>query len=367
MFVSNNILRRIRRSKYKHKHKWSLLKDNPERKIKISYKKVIFFAAFVLCLTFIGLSIITNKNLNKTNKVDPQQNQLNIEESINNNTLNTNESNFNFDRNLPQTTISKNFNVTNIALLGIDEPEGSEGRSDCIIILTIDNTHNVIKLSSIIRDSYVTIPTKDKKDKINHAYAFGGPKLAIKTLNENFNLDIDKFITVNFTSLPKIIDKISGITLNLSDDELKYINGYITDLNNKNGSDSPFITTPGEQLVNGTQALAYCRIRYTDGGDFERSHRHRTVLTKVFEKSKSIPVTNYPSLLDEVLPIIHTNLEKSEIISLSLNYLRNPSILQDRFPHDEAGSGKLIDGIYYYVFDEESTTKQIHEFIYNSN
>ena len=75
------------------------------------------------------------------------------------------------------------------------------------MILTIDNKHNKLKLSSIIRDSYVTIPTKEKKDKINHAYAFGGPQLALKTLNENFNLNLDQFVTVNFSSLPKIIDR----------------------------------------------------------------------------------------------------------------------------------------------------------------
>ena len=266
-------------------------------------------------------------------------------------------------------TIVQNNDIKNIALFGIDETEGTAGRSDCIMILTIDNKHNKLKLSSIIRDSYVAIPTKEKKDKINHAYAFGGPQLALKTLNENFNLNLDQFVTVNFSSLPKIIDSIGGITLDITNDELKYINDYINNLNNINGTNSPNITTSGPQKIDGTQALAYCRIRYTDGGDFERSQRHRTVINQLIEKCKTIPVTQYPSLLDELLPLVHTNLESSEMLSLAvnLNSLKNQPLLQDRFPRDEDGNGKIIGGIYYYVFDEELTTKKIHEFIYEND
>jgi anionic cell wall polymer biosynthesis LytR-Cps2A-Psr (LCP) family protein len=140
-------------------------------------------------------------------------------------------------------------------------------------------------------------------------------------------------------------------------------------LNKINGTNSPNITISGIQKVDGTQALAYCRIRYTDGGDFERTHRHRIVLNQLFEKSKKLPMNLYPSILDEILPIVHTNLEKSEIISLALdlNSFRNKTILQDRFPYDNDGNGKLIDGIYYYVFDEKSTNLKMHKFIYETD
>ena len=154
--------------------------------------------------------------------------------------------------------------------------------------------------------------------------------------------------------------------MDITNDELNYINDYINNLNNVNGTNSPNITTSGSQKVDGTQALAYCRIRYTDGGDFERSKRHRTVVNKIIEKSKTLPVTQYPSLLDKLLPLVHTNLETSEILSLTvnLNSLKNQPLLQDRFPRDEDGNGKLIGGIYYYVFDEELTTRKMHEFIF---
>lgn len=333
-------------------------KHTKNKTSKIPLKKIILSIILILCISIIGFILIINTYLNKINKIDITNDNLNFEETFSKQENNITQNEIN--------TINQNDDIKNIALFGIDETEGTAGRSDCIMILTIDNKHSELKLSSIIRDSYVTIPTKDKKDKINHAYAFGGPKLALETINENFNLNLNQFITVNFSSLPKVIDSIGGINLNITDEEIKYINDYIDNLNEKNNTDSPNIIASGNQLVNGTQALAYCRIRYTAGGDFERSQRHRTVLSKLIEKCKAASLTQYPSLLDKILPIVHTNIEKSKIISLASNLLtlKNKTILQDRFPYDEDGTGKLIGGIYYYIFDEESTTKKIHKFLF---
>lgn len=327
--------------------------DIVDKKSNILWKRVIFLIIFILFLFLIGFLIGINTYLSKINKVDINKSDLNIKEDI----LEKDD------------TVVQNNYIKNVALFGIDETEGTVGRSDCIMILTIDNKHKKLKLSSIIRDSYVVIPTKEKKDKINHAYAFGGPQLALKTLNENFNLNLDQFVTVNFSSLPKIIDSIYGITLDITNDELKYINDYINNLNNLNATNSPNITTSGPQKVDGTQALAYSRIRYTDGGDFERSQRHRTVINQIIEKCKTVPVTQYTSLLDELLPLVHTNLESSDILSLTidLNSLKNQPLMQDRFPRNEDGDGKIIGGIYYYVFDEESTTQKMHNFIFENN
>lgn len=110
-------------------------------------------------------------------------------------------------------------NIKNIALFGVDSSDGGYGRSDSILILTIDKINNELKLSSIMRDSYVYIPGYGN-DKITHAYAYGGPQLAIKTLNENFNLDIEDFATVDFESFPKIIDALGGIDINITQEEI---------------------------------------------------------------------------------------------------------------------------------------------------
>ena len=240
--------------------------------------------------------------------------------------------------------------VINIALFGIDAEDGGVGRSDSIIIATIDTTHKKFKLTSIMRDSYVTIEGHGD-DKINHAYAFGGPQLAIKTLNENFDLNIDDFVAVNFTTLPKIIDMLGGVTIDITSEEVSHI---------------PGIDTAGTYTLTGEQALAYSRIRYASGGDYVRTDRQRTVLSKVFEKILSINFTQYPSLLSEILPMVQTNLDYSEILNLGNEVLKMEvtTLEQERFPRDGYCEGKMIDKIYYLTFDKENTVQQLHDYIF---
>ncbi|MBS6184183.1 MAG: LCP family protein, partial [Clostridium celatum] len=253
----------------------------------------------------------------------------------------------------------------NIALFGVDAVDGGVGRSDSIMIATLDTVNKKLKLTSIMRDSYVAIDGHGN-DKINHAYAFGGPQLAIKTLNENFDLNIEDFASVNFETLPKIIDKIGGIELDIDADELKYINGYISNLNNINGTSEPEIESTGLQHVSGTQALAFCRIRYTSGGDYKRTERHREVLTKILEKIETLPATSYPSLLSDILPMVNTSLDYSKILELGTEVLKlgDSSMELERFPRDEYCEGKLINEIYYLTFDKETTVNQLHNYIF---
>lgn len=241
-------------------------------------------------------------------------------------------------------------NVKNIALFGIDAEDGKIGRSDSIIIATIDTTHKKLKLTSIMRDSYVAIEGHGD-DKINHAYAFGGPQLAIKTLNENFDLNIDDFVSVNFTTLPKIIDMLGGVTIDITSEEVSHI---------------PGIDAAGTYTLTGKQALAYSRIRYATGGDYVRTDRQRTVLSKVFEKILCINVTQYPSLLSEILPMVQTNLDYSEILNLGNEVLKMgiTTLEQERFPRDGYCEGKMIDKIYYLTFDKENTVQQLHDYIF---
>lgn len=255
--------------------------------------------------------------------------------------------------------------IINIALFGVDAVDGEAGRSDSIMIATIDTVHKKLKLTSIMRDSYVAIDGHGN-DKLNHAYAFGGPQLAIKTLNENFDLNIEDFAAVNFETLPKIIDKLGGIELDIDEEELEYVNGYIAHLNNINGTSEPAIESTGLQHVSGTQALAFCRIRYTSGGDYKRTERHREVLTKIFEKIETLPATSYPSLLLEVLPMVNTSLTYNEILDLGTEVLKlgDSSMELERFPLDDYCEGKMIDGIYYLSFDKETTVEQLHNYIF---
>lgn len=201
-----------------------------------------------------------------------------------------------------------------------------------------------------MRDSYVDIDGYGT-DKINHAYAFGGAELAIKTLNQNFNLNIEDFVAVNFTTMPKIIDKIGGITVDITSEEVSYIQG---------------IESAGTYNLTGDQALDYSRIRYATGGDYVRTERQRTVLTKIFEKILAMNPTKYPGLLSEVLPMVKTNFNSAEILELGTEVLSMgvASLEQERFPLDGYCEGKMIDGIYYLTFDKDATVNQLHEYIF---
>ncbi len=220
------------------------------------------------------------------------------------------------------------------------------------MILTLDEEHKVIKLTSIMRDSYVDIPGHGD-DKITHAYAFGGPELAMKTLNENFKVNVEDFIAVNFTSLPEIIDKLGGVKINIIPEEIHHI---------------PGITSPGEQVLNGEQALVYSRIRYATGGDYKRTERQRVVLEAVFEKLKSTPTKEYPSLIDNFLSYIETNMSSMDMIKLAKDAapLVKGNLETSRFPLDGYFDGKMINGVWYLVYDRQATLNQIQEYIYDN-
>lgn len=257
--------------------------------------------------------------------------------------------------------------IKNIALFGIDAVDGEVGRSDAIMIGTIDTLNRKVKLTSIMRDSYVDIPGYGM-DKINHAYAFGGAQLAIKTINNNFGLNIEKFVAVNFSSLPDIINILDGVELEITEEELQYINKYIDGINSLKGTNSSHITSTGVQSVDGVQALAYSRIRYASGGDYVRTERHRNILNGLFKKVVELPKTSYISLLNEVLPHMQTNMSPSEIFSLAidtLSVMEDINLEQERFPLDGYCEGTYIGGIYYLTFDRDITKRLFMDYIFN--
>lgn len=239
--------------------------------------------------------------------------------------------------------------ITNIALFGVDAPVGQRGRSDSIMIVTVDKNTKKIKISSIIRDSYVNIPDRGL-DKVNHAYAFGGPELALRTLNSNFHLDIRDYATVNFTTLPQIIDILGGISITVTNAEATKISGI-------NGA--------GTYNLTGAQALDYSRIRKIDS-DFARAGRQRTVIEAIIKKMLKSPVTSYPGILGKVLPLVTTNMKSNDILSLAGSVVTNGirTIEQNRFPQEEVSEGQMIRGIYYYVFDREQTIHNMGKYIY---
>ncbi len=272
--------------------------------------------------------------------------------------------------------------IINIAIFGIDEraPEydGDWARADSIIVLTVDEKNNKIKLSSVLRDTYVNVVEygNAKKDKINHSFAFGageeytnsrnallayhaGAVRAMETLNGNFKLDIKDYAIINFNSFKNVIDKLGGVDINLTDDEINIINTVY------NTAD-PVSQGAGVKTLNGNQALAYTRDR-KNGTDTDRSKRQRIIVEAVFNKIKAINPIELPGVVSQLLTAVKTSLDTKEILSIASQVLMNKMPMENtRFPVDGNWNSQMIDGVSYDVIVNEGLNlNQIRDFIYN--
>lgn len=316
-------------SHHQHESQSAGMVDPNKKKRGPRKKTVIIIVCVILAIILacgIGAYAYLHSLVGKTNQVNVDQSNLGIEKDYE--------------------------NIVNIALYGIDSATG-EGRSDAIIVLTLDKNHNKVKLTSFMRDSYVNIDGHGM-DKLTHAYAYGGPELAMKTLNENFGLDISHFVSVDFSSLPQIIDQLGGVDVDLTQEEID--TGSI-----------PNATTPGTQTLNGDQALAYTRIRYASGNDFKRTERQRTVLTALVTKIIKQPASTYPDLISQLAPLLTTNLSTNDILNLTSVYgsYAKQGIRQQRFPLDDDCQGQTIDDVYYLTFDIPTEKEKIDAYIFH--
>lgn len=250
------------------------------------------------------------------------------------------------DKQLAESTIEKLYSkdVFNLLLIGSDtRQKNGRGRSDSMILVSINRKTESIHLTSIMRDIYTSIP-EHNNNRINAAYAFGGADLLMKTIEQNFGVKVDKYISVDFYSFVNIIDILGGVDMQVSDDEVSVMNNYIRELNRLNNrpEDTYKLSGGGDLHLNGTQALAYARIRYVGNGDFGRTDRQRKILDKVFEKAKKADIPTLKKLFDSVLPMITTNLDKQEILSLATKI---PAELK----YDLKSNRVPIDGSYRYM------------------
>lgn len=329
-------------------------------KFKKKYKKRrIFFVISLLLLFIVGIIgfYVTNKlgKLNKDSSISVSKEDLGIDKATED-TLNS---------------FSSSDDVVNIALFGLDQrTEDEPCRSDAIIVLSVDTAHKKLKLTSIMRDSYVNIDGHGK-DKLNHAYAYGGPQLAIKTLNQNFKLNITDYVSINFFELEKLIDDLGGVVIDIKPAEVPFINDHMKEVASLTQTPVTLLKNSGSQNLNGRQALAYSRIRYQGNGDYERTDRQRKVLEAIMHKVLNSNVSQYPALLDKLGPHVTTSLSNMEILSLGTSVVTSgtTNIEQVRFPYDGYfnDSGKMIGEVWYLPYDLDETSNQIHEYIYNDN
>ena len=262
----------------------------------------------------------------------------------------------------------------NIALFGIDsrasnvEAAYSEGnRSDCIIIASINQETNDVKLISVYRDSYLKINNRSGNeiiDKVTHAYAYGGAQNAIAALNRNLDLNITEFMAANFDAVSEAVDALGGVEIEITSAELKYINGYIDEINKVTGKSASHVTSTGKQTLSGVQATAYGRIRYTAGGDYKRTERMRDVLQAMLAKAKKLSVTQLLDFANKILPLVSTNLSTDDVIALAPTISKLNISNSTGWPYTVAGA--TIGGVWYGVPTTlESNVVKLHKEIFN--
>ncbi len=255
----------------------------------------------------------------------------------------------------------------NIALFAVDRrSQNDAGNSDIIMIISVNQETGEIKMASIMRDTYVSIDGHGM-DKINAAYALGGPQLAIKTINKNFGTDISDFINVDFFTAAKIIDAIGGLNIDIKPAEVRSLNNYLEEIAIYENAATIPISKSGAQTLSGRQTVAYTRIRDVGNGDYERTERQRHILIQLFNKMKKSGQELVPTFTKEIIPNLETSMNKISLLNFSgsILYANNKSIKQARFPLDTQGRGKKINNIWYLVTDLNAVKNSLYKFFYS--
>ena len=259
--------------------------------------------------------------------------------------------------------------VVNILLIGNDSREnGEDGRSDAMILLSISKKTKSIYMTSILRDIYVDIPGRDG-NRLNAAYSFGGAELLMETIEKNFDISVNRYVLVNFEAFAGLVDAVGGIELELTSQEIEYVNGYLVEYNmltnRPQGTDNMDPSVSGLVHLNGPQALAYSRNRYL-GTDFGRTERQRKVLTAVIEKLPKAVLTNTGGLIDGLMSNLTTNLTQYECFRLCLmaGKLLTYDIVSDSIPQPGTYQNVSIRGMSVLEVDFKANIDYLKEKIY---
>lgn len=260
----------------------------------------------------------------------------------------------------------------NIALFGVDAVKTDQlykgSRSDSMMIASINMDTGEIKLVSVYRDTYLN-KGNDKYGKCNGAYAANGAKQAMSMLNLNMDLAITDFVTVGYNAVKECVDGLGGVWIDIDSAELEHINNYqlsiIRDTDIPESEYEP-ITTSGKQLLNGLQATAYCRIRYTKGDDFKRAERQREVLKAMEEQAKKMSLGDLTELLPKVLKYVYTSIDETDMVELLKNISKYSIVDEGGFPTEDMRTTSNIgaNGSCVIPIDLEDNVVWLHEFLF---
>lgn len=256
----------------------------------------------------------------------------------------------------------------NYVLYGVDARDNSLTRdchSDTIMICSLNKRTKEVRLVSVYRDTYLD-NTNGEYRKATECYFFGGPERSISMLNKNLDLDITDYISVNFGAVVTLIDLLGGIDLDISQEEMEYINGYCVENQQVTGVSYTPLTEWGPVHLDGIQALAYCRIRYTEGWDYKRTERQRTVLTLAYQKAKQQGPGALVSIANAMLPEISTSMNPAEIISL-VSAIGSYSLGDESgFPFEK--TAMVVEGSDVVVpATLASNVSELHSFLYGDS
>lgn len=313
-------------------------------------RKLILFIVEVLVILILLAALFVIIKLNKLNNTgDLDEDKLNI--------------------NIDAKTQELLDGYTNIALFGIDNRSTGKyesGNSDCIMIASINNDTKEVRLISVYRDSFLAVDDDDNLRKLNAAYAKGGPTGAVAALNKNLDLDIKEYVAVDFNAVMEVVDALGGIELDISSKEAETMKIYINEMNEVMGTNGTAVSGPGLQTVNGIQALAYCRDRYSGGDDYGRTERQRTVISKIVEKAKAASLPALNKVIDKLFPDISTSLSSSEILGLAAGIKDYELADTQGWPFQlttERMGGKLGDVVV--PTDLETNVNLLHQYLFD--
>ena len=257
----------------------------------------------------------------------------------------------------------------NIALFGVDSRDqdllSGDNRSDTIMICSINKKTGETRLVSVYRDTLLNIGGGDFR-KCNAAYAFGGPQQAVAMLNANLDLNITDFVTVGFEGLAETIDALGGIDLEITEEEMEYMNSYMDDMYYEIGTEYDEVTDWGMQHLSGIQATAYCRIRYTAGDDFRRAERQRTVLMLTMEKARKANPLRLAAAAGAVMGRTATSLSSGELMLFILRARMMDITESTGFPTEEDRIFATVNGescvVPYYL---TTNVRKLHQTLFD--
>lgn len=284
-------------------------------------RRIILFAVEMVALVVLGVVLWAVMKQTSMQKINVKEEDIVINDTVENNVA------------------MKGYR--NIALFGLDARDknlGKGNRSDTIMIASINLDTGEVKLCSVYRDTYMNLGN-DKYSKCNAAYASGGPEQAISMLNMNLDMNITDYVSIGFNGMIDVVNSLGGVEIDIREDEIKYLNDYqasmfSTETKERLTNDYVKVTQPGVQTLNGLQATAYCRIRYTAGDDFKRAERQRTVLLAILEKARTASVGTLNDTLDKVFPNVATNLDTKEMLSVLKDLASYKVVATDGFPFE---------------------------------